>query len=194
MTQTVIDGGWAPSEPVQQALRTLPRHRFAPEADLATAYDGGDRAVITRRDEIGAAISSVSAAWLQADMIERLHLKPGAVVFEAGSGGYNAELIAHVTGPDGHVVTVDIDPWVVRRTRAFTTEAGSGRATAVEDDAALGAPARLVPRGGFDGQLLLVPRSVQGPVPAPRGNPGRETAPGRAVRLCPLPAGHAPPQ
>ncbi|WP_435057755.1 methyltransferase, FxLD system [Streptomyces sp. bgisy060] len=154
MARTVIDGGWAPSEPVQRALRTVPRHRFAPEVNLAAAYDGGDRAVITRRDETGTAISSVSAAWLQADMIEHLGLKPGAMVFEAGSGGYNAELIAHVTAPGGRVITVDIDPWVVRRTRASLTEAGSGRVTAVEADAALGAPAALVPRGGFDAGMI----------------------------------------
>ncbi|MGW2033764.1 methyltransferase, FxLD system [Streptomyces sp. NPDC001811] len=154
MAQTVTDGGWAPSGPVRDALRTVPRHRFAPEADLATAYDGGDRAVVTRRDERGAAISSVSAAWLQADMIESLRLRPGAIVCEAGSGGYNAELIAHVVAPEGRVVSMDIDPWVVRRTRAFTTEAGSGRVTAVEADAALGAPAQLVPRGGFDGSVI----------------------------------------
>ncbi|ALO13586.1 MutT-family protein [Streptomyces venezuelae] len=154
MAQTVIDGGWAPSEPVQEALRTVPRHRFAPEANLAAAYESGDRAVITRYDEAGTAISSVSAAWLQADMIEHLGLEPGAVVFEAGSGGYNAELIAHVTEPDGSVVTVDIDPWVVRRTRRFLTEAGSGRVSAVEADAALGAPGHLVPRGGFDASMI----------------------------------------
>ncbi|MGW8989078.1 methyltransferase, FxLD system [Streptomyces zhihengii] len=154
MAQMVIDGGWAPSAPVQEALRTVPRHRFAPEANLLAAYDGGDRAVITRYDEDGTAISSVSAAWLQADMIEHLGLKAGAVVFEAGSGGYNAQLIAHVTGPGGRVVTVDIDPWVVRRTRRFLTEAGSGRVTAVEADAALGAPAPLVPRGGFDASMI----------------------------------------
>jgi protein-L-isoaspartate(D-aspartate) O-methyltransferase len=154
MAETVIDGGWARSEPVRDALRTVPRHRFAPEANLAVAYDSGDRAVVTRRDETGAAISSVSAAWLQADMVESLCLTPGAIVFEAGSGGYNAELIAHVVGPGGRVVTVDIDPWVVHRTRRFLTEAGSGRVTAVEADAALGAPAHLVPRAGFDGSVI----------------------------------------
>ncbi|MFJ3877152.1 methyltransferase, FxLD system [Streptomyces sp. NPDC090077] len=154
MAQMVIDGGWAPSAPVQEALWTVPRHRFAPEANLLAAYDGGDRAVITRYDEGGTAISSVSAAWLQADMIEHLGLMPGAVVFEGGSGGYNAELIAHVTGPGGRVITVDIDPWVVRRTRRFLTEAGSSRVTAVEADAALGAPAPLVPRGGFDASMI----------------------------------------
>ncbi|CAL9361177.1 Protein-L-isoaspartate O-methyltransferase [Streptomyces sp. enrichment culture] len=154
MAETVIDGGWAPSERVRDALRSVPRHRFAPEANLTTAYDGGDRAVITRRDATGTAISSVSAAWLQADMIENLCLMPGAIVFEAGSGGYNAELIAHVAGPEGRVVTLDIDPWVVRRTRRFLTEAGSGRVTVVEADAALGAPAHLVPRGGFDASMI----------------------------------------
>ncbi|MEV5516261.1 methyltransferase, FxLD system [Streptomyces flaveolus] len=154
MAQTVIDGGWAPSAPVRDALRAVPRHRFVPEANLAAAYDGGDRAVVTRRDKTGTAISSVSAAWLQADMIESLCLTPGALVFEAGSGGYNAELIAHVAGHEGRVVTVDIDPWVVHRTRAFLTEAGSGRVTAVEADAALGAPTHLVPRGGFDGSVI----------------------------------------
>ncbi|TRV80932.1 methyltransferase, FxLD system [Streptomyces sp. 130] len=152
MARTVIEGGWAPSGAVRSALETVPRHRYAPEASPADAYDGGDRAVITRRDENGRAISSVSAAWLQADMIEQLRPAPGAIVFEAGSGGYNAELIAHVT--QGRVVSVDIDPWVVRRTRAFLAEAGSGRVTAVEGDAALGAPAGLVPRGGFDGTVI----------------------------------------
>ncbi|GAA0612324.1 hypothetical protein [Streptomyces crystallinus] len=154
MTQMVIDGGWAPSAPVQEALRTVPRHRFTPEANLETAYDGGDRVVVTRRHEAGTAISSVSAVWPQADMIEHLSLKPGAVVFEAGSGGYKAELLAHVTGPDGRVVTADIDPWVVRRTRAFTTDAGSGRVTPTETDATFGAPAGLVPRGGFDASVI----------------------------------------
>ncbi|MEW2289447.1 hypothetical protein [Streptomyces sp. NPDC047841] len=123
------------------------RHRFAPQASPAAAYDGGDRAVITRRDETGTAISNVSAARLRADMIESLRHRPG-------SGGYDAELITHVAGPHGRVVTVDIGPWVVRRTRAFLTEAGSGHVTAVEPDAALGAPAQLVPRGGFDGSLI----------------------------------------
>ncbi|MFE5142950.1 methyltransferase, FxLD system [Streptomyces fagopyri] len=154
MAQTVIDGGWATSPTVQQALSSVPRHRFAPEAPLSTAYDGSDRAVITRRDETGTAISSISAAWLQADMIEHLSLPPGAAVFEAGSGGYNAALLAHVAGPDGRVVTVDIDPWVIDRTRRFLAETGTGRVDVVETDGSLGAPARLVPRGGFDASII----------------------------------------
>ncbi|NUK23918.1 methyltransferase, FxLD system [Streptomyces lunaelactis] len=153
MAEAVIAGGWAPSEPVQQALRTVPRHRYAPEKDLKTAYDD-DLAVVTRRDDTGRATSSVSAAWLQADMIESLRLRPGAIVYEAGSGGCNAELIAHVVGPEGRVVTGDIDPYVVRRTRRLTAEAGSGRVVVFHGDGCLGAPAHLVPRGGFDGSMI----------------------------------------
>ncbi|MEV4429530.1 hypothetical protein AB0K23_29945 [Streptomyces sp. NPDC049602] len=180
MAETVNGGGWAPSEPVQDALRTVPRHRFAPEANLAAAYDGGDRAVVTRRDETGRAISSVSAAWLQADVIESPRLRPAAIVFEAGSGGYNAELIAHVARTEGHVVTVDIDLWLVHRTRRFTTEAGSGRVTVVEADATLGAPAYLVPRGGLRRQRDHV--QPLGHRSGLVGTTGRGRTPGPAAR------------
>ncbi|MEV6175585.1 hypothetical protein [Streptomyces sp. NPDC052015] len=110
MPQTVIDGGWAPSQRVRDALRTVPRHRFAPEANLATAYDGGDQAVVTRRDETGTAISSVSAAWLQADMIESLRLRPGAIVFTV----IGCVSMLRLTGrhPDGSSVFLLLAPAV----------------------------------------------------------------------------------
>ncbi|MCX4825779.1 methyltransferase, FxLD system [Streptomyces sp. NBC_01142] len=152
MAAAVIAGGWAPSAAVQEALRTVPRHRYAPEKDFKSAYDD-NLAIVTRRDGSGKATSSVSASWLQADMVESLELKPGMRVFEAGSGGYNAELLAHVVGPDGRVVTVDIDRYVVRRTRRFTAEAGSGRVLALHGDGALGAPGH-VPGGGFDASVI----------------------------------------
>ncbi|MFI5795971.1 methyltransferase, FxLD system [Streptomyces sp. NPDC051677] len=152
MTAAVISGGWAPSKEAREALRTVQRHRFTPESPLTTAYDD-NLAVITRRDEDGQATSSVSAAWLQADMIESLHLEEGMTVCEVGSGGYNAELLAHVVGPAGQVVSVDIDPYVVKRTRRFTAEAGSGRVTALLGDGGLGAPGH-VPDGGFDGCII----------------------------------------
>lgn len=152
MADTVIAGGWAPSTRVQQALRAVPRHRFIPESPLPAAYDH-DLPIVTRRDEAGRAVSSISAAWLQADMVERLRLEPGAVVFEAGSGGYNAELMAAVTAPAGRVITVDLDPYVIHRTRRLCAEAGSGRVTAVLGDGSLGAPGH-VPPGGFDGSVI----------------------------------------
>ncbi|MFI5828542.1 hypothetical protein ACIA6C_14975 [Streptomyces sp. NPDC051578] len=79
MARTVIDGGRVPSEPVQEALRTVPRHRSAPEVNLAVPGDDGPvAAVVTRYGGTGAPISSVSVAWLQTDVTERLNLEPGA--------------------------------------------------------------------------------------------------------------------
>ncbi|MFF3946256.1 methyltransferase, FxLD system [Streptomyces sp. NPDC001902] len=152
MADHVVRGGWAPSPGVQEALRSVPRHRYVPESPPATAYDH-DLAVVTRRTASGESVSSVSAPWLQADMLEKMRLEPGMTVFEAGSGGYNAELIAHVVGPAGRVVTVDVDPYVVRRTRRLTAEAGSGRVTVVLGDGGHGAPGH-VPRGGFDASVI----------------------------------------
>ncbi|MEW1550484.1 methyltransferase, FxLD system [Streptomyces tsukubensis] len=156
MADAVTTAGWARSGPVREALRQVPRHRFMPEQPMEIAYDQ-DRAPVTRRTTSGRAASSVSAPWLQADMLESLRIRPDAIVFEAGSGGYNAHLLAHVTGAGGRVVTGDIDPYVVQRTRRFTTEAGrgtGGHITVFQGDAALGAPAHLVPRGGFDAAMV----------------------------------------
>ncbi|KAB2588194.1 methyltransferase, FxLD system [Streptomyces arboris] len=152
MAEAVIAGGWAPSAPVQEALRSVPRHRFAPEQDLSTAYDD-NLAVVTRRDEEGAATSSVSAAWLQADMIEKLRLAPGMRVLEVGSSGYNAALLAHIVGPAGQVVTVDLDPYVVERTRRFTAETGTRGVLALQGEGARGAPEHQ-PAGGFDAIMV----------------------------------------
>ncbi|MGW7312737.1 methyltransferase, FxLD system [Streptomyces sp. NPDC054865] len=170
MADTVIAQGWAPSPRVQGALREVPRHRFLPEVPLATAYHA-DLAVVTVREESQTAVSSVSATWLQADMLEQLHLQPPpttpaasrSTVLEVGSGGYNAELIAHVAGPRGHVITVDVDPYVVHRTRRLGAEAGSGRVTALQGDGGFGAPDH-VPARGFD--AIMITHNVSDLAPA----------------------------
>lgn len=152
MTQAVIRGGWAPSPRVQAALRAVPRHRFVPEAPLETAYDD-EIAVATVKEDSGTVVSSVSAPWLQADMAEQLRLAPGMHVLEIGSGGYNAELLAHLVGDRGRVVSVDLDPFVVRRAERLCAEAGSGRVTTVLGDGCAGTPGH-VPPGGFHAVII----------------------------------------
>ncbi|MEV0344921.1 methyltransferase, FxLD system [Nonomuraea sp. NPDC050680] len=107
--------GYIKSAPVEAAFRTVSRHAFVPaDTPLDVTYHV-DSAVVTKRDEHGIAISSVSAAYIQVAMIEQAELEPGMTVLEIGSGGVNAAMIAEIVGADGHVVSVDIDEAVAER-------------------------------------------------------------------------------
>ncbi|MER6847674.1 methyltransferase, FxLD system [Streptomyces flaveolus] len=138
---------------VDHALRTVPRHAFAPEVSLEAAYANG--IVATRHAPDGQVISSISAPWLQADMLEAARIQPGHHVLEIGSGGYNAALIAELVGPTGHVTTLDIDPAVTERATRFLAETGYDGVRVVTADAEH-LPARLIPDGGFDAIVVTV--------------------------------------
>jgi protein-L-isoaspartate(D-aspartate) O-methyltransferase len=126
------------SSEVEAALRTVPRHLFAPGVPLKTAY--ANDTVVTKRDEHGIAISTVSAPRIQAMMLEQAQLGPGMRVLEIGSGGYNAALIAELVGTTGEITTVDIDPEVVDRARSCLVAAGYPQVNVVLADAEGGVP------------------------------------------------------
>lgn len=138
---------------VDHALRTVPRHAFAPEVPLQAAY--ADDIVATRHSDDGAVTSSISAPWLQADMLQAARIQPGHRVLEIGSGGYNAALIAELAGPTGHVTTLDIDPAVTDRATRFLAETGYGDVRVVTADAEH-LPAGMVPDSGFDAIVVTV--------------------------------------
>ncbi len=123
---------------VEAAFRAVPRHLFAPEVSLADAY--ADDIVRTKRDANGVTVSSVSAPWLQATMLEQAEISPGLRVLEVGSGGFNAALIAELVGPTGAVTTVDIDPDVTARARRCLAAAGYDQVRVVLADAQYGVP------------------------------------------------------
>jgi protein-L-isoaspartate(D-aspartate) O-methyltransferase len=122
---------------VEAAFRRVPHEIFVPERlPLKVAYNADD-SVAVKRDDGGVIISSVSAPFIEARMLGQAGIKPGGGVWEIGSGGYNAALIADIVGPDGLVVTVDIDPEIVRRTSMLVDVAGyGGRVLVVVRDAA----------------------------------------------------------
>jgi protein-L-isoaspartate(D-aspartate) O-methyltransferase len=126
------------SSEVEAALRTVPRHLFAPGVPWETAYTNDT--VVTKRDEHGIALSSVSPPWLQAMMLEQAQLAPGMRVLEIGSGGYNAALIAELVGEEGEVTTVDIDSDVADRARRCLAVAGYRWVNVVLADAEGGIP------------------------------------------------------
>ncbi|WP_433496759.1 methyltransferase, FxLD system [Sphaerimonospora sp. CA-214678] len=143
--------GWIRAGEVADAFAAVPREMFAPEAPLTAVYSAKD-VVITKRDAAGRATSSISAPWLQAEMIEAARLRKGARVLEIGSGGYNAALLAEIVGPEGSVVTVDIDPWVTGRAGRFLAEAGYPHVKVVCGDAEYAADEH----GPFDAVLVTV--------------------------------------
>ncbi|WP_427921498.1 methyltransferase, FxLD system [Streptomyces sp. cg40] len=123
MVRELMELDAARSPHVVAAFRKIPRHLATPELDLATAYQT-EYAAITKKDADGVAISSVSAARIQAMQIEQADLRPGMRVLEIGSGGVNAAYLAEIVGPEGLVVTVDIDHDVTARAEKFLAETG----------------------------------------------------------------------
>ncbi|MEU6742302.1 methyltransferase, FxLD system [Streptosporangium sandarakinum] len=124
-------------EEVAGALRAVPRHLFLPEVPPGAAYR--DEAVVTRRDAEGRPVSSSSQPTIMALMLEQLGVEPGHRVLEIGAGtGYNAALLAHLTGPGGRVTSVDIDPDLVGRARGHLAEAGFPGVEVVSGDGAEG--------------------------------------------------------
>jgi protein-L-isoaspartate(D-aspartate) O-methyltransferase len=127
------------SEPVAVAMAGVPRHLFAVGEPLEAAY-AANSALVIKRDSGGAAISSLSAAHIQAVMLEQAEVEPGMRVLEVGSGGYNAALLAELVSEGGKVISVDIDPDIVERARTCLKAAGYNRVEVVPADAEHGVP------------------------------------------------------
>lgn len=139
MVRALRDQEAITSEPVAVAFAAVPRHRFAPDAPLELAYDL-HRTVPVKKDQHGLDISVMSAAHLQAVMLEQADIEPGMNVLEIGSGGYNAALIQELVGSDGAVTTVDIDRDIVDRARTCLDDAGYGQVKTVLADGEAGVP------------------------------------------------------
>ncbi|MFD0563946.1 methyltransferase, FxLD system [Kitasatospora saccharophila] len=133
MVEALRSIGAVRTDRVAAALLAVPRHVFAPEVPAAEAYEP-ERALVTKRNEHGLAVSSVSAARIQAQMLEQADVRPGMRALEIGSGGYNAALLAELVGSEGEVVTVDIDPFVTERAEKYLGEAGYERVRVVLAD------------------------------------------------------------
>lgn len=147
----LVKNGTITSSAVEAAMRKVPRHLFIPEARPEEAYDPF-RAVVTKRDEEGNAVSSVSDMHVQAWMLEQAAIEPGMNVLEIGSGGYNAALIAELVGPAGQVTTVDIDEQVTDRAARLLESAGYPRVRVLLRDAERGVPEHVP----FDRVLVTV--------------------------------------
>ncbi len=128
--------GYITSAAVEAAFRAVPRNLFVPGVPPEQAYR--DEAIPTKYVD-DRAVSSSSQPAIMAIMLEQLDLAPGQRVLEIGAGtGYNAALIAHIVGPDGYVVAVDIDEDIVESARAHLAAAGFQRVQVICGDGGFG--------------------------------------------------------
>lgn len=87
------------SESTIEAIRSVPRHEFVPQAKRSAAYE--DRPL-----PIGSG-QTISAPHMVAVMVELLDLSPGDAVLEIGTGcGYHAAVTAEVVGQE-NVYTIE---------------------------------------------------------------------------------------
>ncbi len=139
MVDRIKETGHARSGTVEEALRTIPRHLFVPDATAEDAY--ADIAVITKRDSSGAALSCASVPTVVAMMLDQLDVRPGHRILEIGAGtGYNAALLTHLTGSSGQVTTIDIDPEATAHARRALDATGYGHVQVITRDGVLGDP------------------------------------------------------
>lgn len=139
MVDNIVGAGHARSGQVEEAMRHVPRHHFVPDASVEDAY--ADIAVITKRAADGAALSCASVPSIVAMMLDQLDVQPGDRILEIGAGtGYNAALLAHLTGTSGQVTTVDIDPEVTAQARTALDANGYYRVRVITRDGAFAAP------------------------------------------------------
>ncbi|CAM3961792.1 methyltransferase, FxLD system [Kibdelosporangium persicum] len=155
MVDHIRNVGHARLSAVEQAMRDVPRHRFVPAATVTDAY--ANIAVITKRASDGSALSCASVPTVVAMMLDQLDVQPGHRILEIGAGtGYNAALLAQLTGASGHVTTVDIDPEVTAQARTALDETGYPQVEVITRDGSLGAEEHapydriIVTVGAFD--------------------------------------------
>ncbi len=135
---------------VEAAFRAVPRHLFLPGLPLEQVY--ADEAIPTKHQD-GIAISSSSQPAMMAVMLEQLALEPGHRVLEIGAGtGYNAALMAHIVGDEGHIVTIDIDQDIVDDARAHLDASGFQRVQVLCADGGFG----CAEAGPYDRIILTV--------------------------------------
>ncbi len=140
MVDQIDAAGHLHSSSVEQALRTVPRHLFVPEASVEDAY--ANKAITTKPGGPGGRPAScASVPTVMAMMLGQLDAQPGDRVLEIGAGtGYNAALLAELVGENGEVITIDIHPDVTAQARRALDASGYGGVRVLTGDGALGAP------------------------------------------------------
>lgn len=98
------------------------------------AVQAVDRDVYVLRED-GSPITQSSAKEIITSILRFSNILTGHRVLEIGTGsGYSTALLAHLVGPAGKVISVDIDPWLTNRASRLFHRQGLHHITAVTKD------------------------------------------------------------
>lgn len=123
------------NEAVVAAFKAIPREKFLPPKLQKYAYH--DHPLPTLRSQ------SISQPTTIAIMLHALDVNAGHNIFEVGSGvGYQAALLAHLVGTNGHVTTTEVIPELVGLARKNLKEVGLNNVLVLEADGSEGYPAK----------------------------------------------------
>ena len=130
MVRAQIEARGVENPRVLEAMGTVPRHLFVPQAVRRHAYE--DRPLpIGKRQPI-------SQPYIVAVMTELLDPKPTDRVLEVGTGsGYQATVLAHLVT---HVYTIEIIPELAERARRTLEALGYKNVTVITGDGYRGLP------------------------------------------------------
>ena len=135
LVRWMVQQGIIRSAAVEHAFLATPREAFVPVASPEEVYAD---TTIPISGRLGEWLTTSSQPTMMAIMLEQLLVAPGHRILEIGAGtGYNAALLAELTGEMGTVDSVEIDG-----------EAAAGAAKAL---ASMGSPARVHDVDGADG-------------------------------------------
>jgi len=130
---------------VLRAMETVPRHRFVRPGDVKRAYS--DRPLPIGHGQ------TISQPYIVATMTEMLHVVPGDVVLEIGTGsGYQAAVLAEITDS---VYTIEVVEPLGREAARRLAELGYGKVRTLLGDGYFGWPGHPP----FDGILVTAAAS-----------------------------------
>jgi protein-L-isoaspartate(D-aspartate) O-methyltransferase len=131
MVSDTIEARGIEDSAVLEAMRTVPRHLFVPEAYVAQAY--ADHPL-----PIGYG-QTISQPYIVAWMTALLDLRPGERVLEIGTGsGYQAAVLAELEGID--IYTIEIVPELAEEAATRLTSLNYGNVTTKAGDGYYGWP------------------------------------------------------
>jgi len=131
MVDSLIKKGYVESDPVEKAMRKVPRHEFVPKRVRNRAY-------VDSPQPIGEG-QTISAPHMVAMMVENLDIEKGQKVFEVGGGmGYHAAVIAEIVGEEGEVYSIEYVSSLAKSAQKRIRNAGYNNVKVIRGDGSTG--------------------------------------------------------